>query len=420
MKRIIYHLKNYLHWYLLGYVFILSWILAFHNIPLYHYKHGFDGGGHVEYLQYIEKNGSLPPANLGWETHQAPLYYLIGSVAMSDPTDWKSAQYINIFILWIIIGTVFILLRKIFQNNQQAAIGASALGALPMLNIFPVMITNELLNTMWSILVIAALVFLLKTKSVRSYVIISAGVTLFFILGFWTKVSIIMIGPLIAGVYLYLLIQAQIPRKIQLLTGAMMAVVVISSCIPIYMRGADSEGPSNLANVITSSSEGHDMVFYTRLDWIPKVDMYNTQYYSALGGAWNSFFSDGHNVLTPFVPFHKKAFILWTLGFVLFPLSSIGLYKLYKKDKVYGIFAVSVGLLMFAVYIYYNSKSSHYSAARLTYEMPIVVAYAIGLAASVQKNRLIMYGLYALLFIQMTVLVSFYWIEPWWHVTQGY
>lgn len=420
MMRLFHHLKKYAHWYLLGYVFILSWVLALHNIPLYHYKHGFDGAGHVDYMTYIVNNGQLPAAELGWETHQSPIYYWIGAGLISLFGTWKAAQYINIFILWITIGVAIYGLRIIFPKKLEAVlIGAVSLAALPMLNIFPVMVTNELMNTMWSLAVLVFLLKILKTTDEKKYFWNSFFVTVFFVLGYWTKVSIIMISPLIAGVYIYKIFKGEIPRLRQFILGALMLVAVLAACYPVYMRASQSVGPSNLALVASSKLVKRPLDFYVRLDWIPKVDMYTTQYYSLLGGAWNSFFNDGHNVLTPFIAFHKKAFILWSLGFVLFPLSLYGLYRLTKKDRVYGLFSWAVGLAMIAVFIYYNTRSGHYSAVRLTYETPIVLAYAIGIASAFNSSKLKAL-IYICLCIQMTIMASFYWILPWWHVTKGF
>jgi len=413
------HLKKYIHWYLLGFMFLGSWVLALHNIPLYHYKHGFDGGGHVDYLNYIVLERKLPPANYGWETHQSPLYYFIGSFLMSIFGTWKAAQYINIVILWVLIGVSYIGLRKVFKKKDQAIVGILSLAALPMLNIFPVMVTNELMNAMWSIATLVSLIFLLKSSGEREYLKYSSLVTLFFILGFWTKVSIIMIAPMIAGVYLFKFIKSDVSRMRQIIVGVTMIITVFVACYPVFARASSSQGPSNLTMVASGPSASHPADFYLRLDWIPKLDMYNTQYYSMLGGAYNSFFNDGHNVLTPFIAFHKKAFVLWILGFFLFPLSLFGTLRLIKKDKLYGIFAGGLGLLMFGVFVYYVSRSGHYSAVRLTYETPIAFAYAVGLASAWRIDRL-RYLIYGLLFIQFTVMVSFYWILPWWNVTKGY
>ena len=139
-------------------IFIPSFILGIHNATLYQPKHGFDGTGHVFYIEYLYKNKELPPPRLNWETHQPPLYYAIGAALMAITKTWKTAQYINIFVLWAIIAMVGLGLWRIFKNIDQTLIGMLALDALPMLNIFPAMITNELLNTFWIISSVVAVV----------------------------------------------------------------------------------------------------------------------------------------------------------------------------------------------------------------------------------------------------------------------
>jgi len=144
--------------------------------------------------------------------------------------------------------------------------------------------------------------------------------------------------------------------------------------------------------------------------------MYNTQYYSLLGGAWNSFWTDGHNAITPFVKFHKKSFILWSLGFILLPISLYGLKLILKKEKKIWLILTLIGVEMLVVYAYYN-LNSHYSAARLTYEMGIVVPYAFGIA-SASENKKLKLPILFLLLIQFFIMVSFFWIQQWWHVTK--
>jgi hypothetical protein len=157
--------------------------------------------------------------------------------------------------------------------------------------------------------------------------------------------------------------------------------------------------------------------FFYRLDWIPKIDMYNAQYYSLIGGAWNSFWTDGHNAVTPFVKFHKKSFILWLEGFILLPIAIYGLMRLWRNKKIYALIAYTIGATMLFVYIYINRGETHYSAVRLTYEMGIVLPYAFGIASAFQNKKL-KPPIALLLAVQFIIMVSFFWIEPWWHVTK--
>ncbi len=411
------NIKSYALFFALLSIFIASFILGLHNASLYKPKHGFDGEGHVFYIEYINQYKKLPAANLGWETHQSPLYYILGATLMQFSHTSKTAQYMNIFILWATIGVVAISLHKVFKNYRQVFVGVLALAALPMLNIFPPMVTNELLSLFWIISCVVAILFLVSVTDEKKFLIYSIWFTLSFALGFWTKVSIIMILPVSISGYVLVFIRKKIrvSTYFTILIGVILVISIVSA--PILLRSKDAKGPSNIVKVITTKPYHHSPDFYYRLDWIPKVDMYNTQYYSLIGGAWNSFWSDGHNAVTPFVKFHKKAFILWCLGFVLLPTCLYGLLKLKKYGKNEALLINILGVSMLLIYIYYNVLSGHYSAARLTYEMGIILTYAFGLA-SAARNKWVEKILLLLLTIQFTVMVSFFWILPWWFVTR--
>lgn len=408
---------NRILWIFAAFVIIASFTLAFHNASIYEPNHGFDGSGHVYYIQYLAQYKKIPPPT-AWETHQPPLYYLIGAVVVNIFGTMRSAQYINIFVLWGIIGIVGLALRKVYKDKIQVLLGIFSLAALPMLNIFPAMVTNELLSTLFIISAAVASLYLLYAKNKEQVIKYSVWLCVSLILGIWTKISIITILPTVAIALLIFFIRHKSRRSYIVLIAIMLGALFITASTPVFLRGAQSKGASNVVQTISSiKSAPRDPKFYYRLDWIPKVDMYNTQYYSMLGGAWNSFFNDGHNVITPFIKFHKKAFILWTLGFILLPLSLYGLWKLWKKHKEVAIVVNVIGISMLAMYVLYNMMSNHYSAARLTYEMAIVIPYAFGLAGAATNKKMKLL-LLILLSIQFITLLSFYWILPWWHVTK--
>ncbi len=416
MKKIITN-KKFLIGAFIILVFIPSFILGFHNATLYNPRHGFDGSDHLFYIKYLNKTWQMPSPILLKETHQSPLYYAIGALLMSISGTWKTAQYINTFVLWFIIGLVGLGLWKVFKKIDQVLIGMFALAALPMLNIFPAMITNELLSTLWIISAAVATIFLLSVNTKKELIMYLVWFTISFILGYWTKVSIILIIPTFIVVCIYVFIKKSNLRK-QLVVLLLLTITLIGlSIAPIVIRAKKQYSASDIILTLTQKqSIRSDLSFYYRLDWIPKVDMYNTQYYSMLGGAWNSFWTDGHNAITPFVKFHKKSFVLWSLGFILLPLSIYGLIFLYKKNKLISLIINSIGAVMIMVYIYMNINN-HYSAARLTYEMAIIILYAFGMAgASINKRLKIL--IFILLSVQFITMISFYWIQPWWHVTK--
>jgi 4-amino-4-deoxy-L-arabinose transferase-like glycosyltransferase len=390
-----------------------SLTMAIHNALLYNPSNGFDGYGHQEYVYYLAQERQMPPPT-GWETHQPPLYYIITATIYTIFSNPKSIQFVNIAVFWLIITVVGLGLHKIFKEISITLIGMLALVALPMLNIFLPTVTNELLSTFWIISAIVSCIYIYHAQNTRQRHRAYIALLICLVLAVWTKISVITIIPLVL-LALYL----SIPRFAHFLIYSAIALSVFSiAYIPIYLRASTTSSPSNItqttSNIILSDKRSPD--FYYRLDWIPKADMYTTQYYSLLGGAWNSFWTDGHNIATPFVTFHKKALILWSLGFLLFPLSLYGLWSQFHKHKQITLIMAGLGASMLGFFLLYNIASNHYSAVRLTYQMPIVLAYAYGIAAAARHKRLAPIIL-ALLLIQFVTLISFFWIEPWWFVT---
>ncbi len=398
-------------------IVITSFTLGIHNATLYNPKHGFDGEAHVYYIKYLQKNKKLPPTGYEGEVHQSPLYYAIGAMLMNLSGTWKTAQYINTFIFYLIVGISGLAFKKVLKDKHQVLIGMFSLLALPMLNIFPAMISNELFNTFWIISSATACIYLISAKNNRQFVISLIWLTGSVIFGFWTKVTIFLILPTVICAILTVIFLKKIKLK-NIIIGSIFAFfIIVGLAFPIIMRSQTTPNASNMVKMVVRNYTFAKPDFYYRLDWIPKVDMYNTQYYSLLGAAWNSYWTDGHNAITPFIKFHKKSFILWLLGFILLPLSIFGLRKLWSDNKVYGILMIIMGITMFGAYIFMNLGAGHYSAARLTYEMGIVLPYAFGLASASQNKKLKVF-LLILLSIQFIVMVSFFWILPWWHVTK--
>jgi len=412
-------IKKLATFFLASLIIITSFILGFHNATLYSPSHGFDGKDHLYYIEYLNKYWKLPSPKSFPEGHQPPFYYLIGATLMLFTGTWKIAQYVNIFVLWMIISMVGLGLWKVFKKKEQVLIGMFSLAGLPMLNIFPAMISNELLGTFWIVSSIVACLFLVKAKTNWQFVKYMIWLAFSLVMGYWTKQSILFIVPIVFLTLMIMILSQKNKRGFSIFFSVVIFLIVISLSSPIYLRAKNANVGDPIRFALTKTKYAPKPIeYYFRLDWIYKTDMYNTQYYSLIGAAWNSFWTDGHNAITPFIKFHKKSFVLWSMGFLLFPLCLYGLIKQLRINKEFSLIINSTGFLMLAIYIFANfTIYGHYSSARLTYEMGIVVPYAFGIA-SAAENKTIRKLLIILLSIQFVVMVSFFWIQPWWHVTK--
>ena len=195
-----------------------SFVLGIHNATLYEPKHGFDGISHLYYINYLYKYGKIPTpqwelAGIYGETHQPPLYYFFGSLLMHLTGTWKISQYMNIFVLWMIIGVVALALRKVFKKTIYIFIGSLSLAALPMLNIFPAMITNELLNTFWIIASFVICLFIIEDKKQEKLTEYLILLNIVLTLGYWTKISILLIFPTVFLTFLIVFFNKKSNKK---------------------------------------------------------------------------------------------------------------------------------------------------------------------------------------------------------------
>lgn len=399
-------------------VLLASLSLHVHNALLYEPSHGFDGAGHVYYAQYIAKHLTLPDTNQ-WETHQPPLYYVIGALVIrATGMNFKALQLTNIAVFFLLVLIAYLGFRKVF-GKQQAPIllGTFSLLALPMLNIFPPMVTNELLNAFFISAVIISSIYLAYAKKLREFIYHSILALAFLTLGFYTKISIFTAIPAYTVAVIIQLFRKQktFSTTKLILTSVIGILLLVAIVYPIFRR-IPNQGPSNIASYAKAPPIQKPYFFY-RIDWLLKVDMFNAQYYSFLGGSWNSFWQDGHNAITPFVSFHKKVLVLWSLGFILFPISLYGLVRLWKYHRKAAIVIGTYAITALSIYVLFNIKTNHYSAVRLTYIMPIALVYAFGIAGAA-SNKKLKWILLVLLFVQYSVMVSHFWIQPWWHVTR--
>lgn len=90
----------------------------------YHFW-AYDLAGHIEYIKYFASHLALPPPGYGWETHQAPLYYVLCGLWMhltgQASSSWLYGQW-QLFSLLLSIGTFAVCLPMatlLFPSGEQ-------------------------------------------------------------------------------------------------------------------------------------------------------------------------------------------------------------------------------------------------------------------------------------------------------------
>jgi hypothetical protein len=370
----------------------VSLILNIHNSRVYNPDFGFDGQDHQAYIEYIKSKGKLPLPHEGWETHQPPAYYILAAAlkGMKLPI-----QVINL--------TIFYVIALLVYRYSRSKTALLAYLALPMVNIFPPMVTNELAGS-WFV-VWGLLEMLGKSRSGRLALILA--------MGFYAKYTILTLLPVMVTTYWLQNASWQERIKKTVITGG----IFLAAISPLLIR--------NMVNYhklmpiaqdffkFEIPAEARDRHFFTDLSWIAKRQMHGAGKYSFTGGLWNTFWIDGFRVMTPMIEYNKKAMMLWGLGFALAGLAGWGLIQMIKKEPKKAIILAAYVLTAGASLVMFNLEAPYEAAVKAFYAFGLTIPYEWGIKFASQSGRMKVVAA-TLLAIQMAGMAAYLWINPGW------
>lgn len=186
------------------FVVTLVWgVLFLNNLLRLSLDLGFDARFHIEYIDYIIDNGSLPLATEGWEMYQPPLFYFIAAVLFNFSSLFFSLDDASLFIKIIPflcgIGQIYLTYlssRLIFPDNIHKQTLAVAISAFIPMNIYiSHYISNESLSAFFMSLSLYYSLKILKEGFKGNFQAVCLGTILG--LGLLTKFTIILIIPVI-------------------------------------------------------------------------------------------------------------------------------------------------------------------------------------------------------------------------------
>ena len=135
----------------------LVWLVLFaNNIPQLAALFGFDRDGHLQYIDYILTNQTLPLADAGWQMYQPPLFYILSSLLVA-PFGWTANSDGALLLLRAFAGitglahAVLILfcLRRLFPDRKATQLFGALLASFVPANLYiSHHITNENLSAL--------------------------------------------------------------------------------------------------------------------------------------------------------------------------------------------------------------------------------------------------------------------------------
>jgi tetratricopeptide (TPR) repeat protein len=251
------------------------WLLLFcNNMRFLPFHAGFDVGEHLKYIEYIQKNWSLPLPTEGLEMYQPPLYYLIGAAALSacklsinDPQSVVVLRLLGGFLGIAQFVLVFLSLRLLLPR-RAALMGLLLAALLPMHLYLAQYVTNEMLAATLATVAIYLCVRLLKSEAPRAsqfaWLGVALGATIL------AKVTGILLLPIVIGALAGKLSGARVSITIAVRNLALLIAICFVVCGWHYARIWVRFGTPLVGNwdVISGFSWWQDPGYHTAVDYV--------------------------------------------------------------------------------------------------------------------------------------------------------
>lgn len=370
-------------------------ILAINNIGKIPLNVGMDIHGHIDYINHIIAYAHLPSASSGWQTFQAPLFYIIAALwskillIFMPPDD--AMVYLRAIPLLCGIAQVEICYRTmkmLYPENPSVQIIGTCVGGLLPMNIYMSQVVgNEPLAAMFMSIAIYFVLKILRHQTVAPVrVFIGAG---FFLgLAILTKVTaVLLVAPILTLIILTAWIKntylmAQVNRQIFCRALGMLVAAFIV-CIWYFIR--NWLAANTLIAINTSIFWWQDPGYRT----FNQVFSFGTSLfypvYCSIAGFWDSLYStmwmDG--LLSAYnQPPWNYNFMLSGAWLSLLPAFAItlGLASMIFRPVRYlkqGSFIAAAGVLIFLAAIFYVFLTNPaLSSAKATYALGLLPCLA--------------------------------------------
>ena len=255
-------------------LFCALWLLLFwNNSRLLPFHAGFDVQEHLKYIDYIQKNRSLPLPTEGLEMYQPPLYYLIGAAALSvGKLSINDSQ--SVLILRLLGGVfgvaqvvlVFLSLRLLLPV-RAAVIGLLLAAFLPMQLYLAHYVTNEILAATLATAALYLCLRLLKREMPRAsqfaWLGVALGATML------AKVTALLLLPIVIAAVAAKLHTARVPLAIAARNLGLLVAICFVVCGWHYARIWMRFGTPLVGNwdVISGFSWWQDPGYHTAVDY---------------------------------------------------------------------------------------------------------------------------------------------------------
>lgn len=234
---------------------------TFYVLSTPYWIRGHDTDGHIEYMDYIEKNNKLPPPNEGWEYWQPPLYYITGAawlrtanmLGLTQQQALFGVQLGSLLLSLLTLGAALAAGLQLFPDRKQRTdalpIYFGLIAFFPGLLYLSARINNDVLAAFFAFSAAALLIAWWRTPYRSTWIAIAFLIGLHLL----TKNTGLLLIPIMFGCLLF---QRNIPWKKKLTDGALalLIIVLVSGWFNVYRMMHDSEQDLMVGNTGTLNS----------------------------------------------------------------------------------------------------------------------------------------------------------------------
>lgn len=386
-----------------GFIMRLSYILMMSAGMIQHDVYTIGAGaGHSGYIEYLYENGHLPDFDVRQvdQFYHPPLHHIIAAVWMRIQTmsgTEYAAAYENIQLLTLFYSSVCLILSyKIFRRaglSGAALITATAIIALcPTFYILSGSINNDILSITFMLGAVLNTMYWYKSRNIGRIICIALCIGL----GMMTKLSVWMVAPAVALVFIFVFFTS-IKDWLKYLVQYSVFIIV---CAPIalfwsvrnfLMWGVPftfvqrlSEKSAQYVGDIPLLTRLFDFSPYQFADTAPQFVMYKGSYneYNPLIGFFKtSMFDEGISVrrfsrLPGFS--HILLFSAIALGIIAFAAMIVMFVrKNPKQDSVTKAFLGMIYFVILGMYYYFCIDYPHVCTMNVRYGVPLIVIGAL-------------------------------------------
>ncbi|MCH7866951.1 MAG: glycosyltransferase family 39 protein [Myxococcales bacterium] len=390
---------------------IAVFVLKISQLPV---MMGFDIPAHLQYLDYLIENRSLPDATQGWSTYHPPLFYLLtaalvlaGDVTRESATGQVVYRIVCFGSGLTTVWVAYFCARRFFDNDPvKTALAVGFAGLLPMNLYVSAYVSNESLLVAWSsFATLLALNALLAEKtSTRQW--LAVGGALGFAIA--TKFSGLILVPVFAAV---------IGSKIGLLDGddrttaarrggAAFAGILAATALVggwFYLRNYLAYGEWVIWNVNLPGTSSwweypgfHTASYYSSFGESLRHPFF-AGFYSFWDGIYSTFWGDGllagmvHvDTRHPYWNYDFMTLGYWTalpLSFLLAIGSGRLLERAFRADSLHARIAASfmfvvMFVLLFSLFIV-TFRVPYYAQAKAFYVLAAILPLSIAAASGI-------------------------------------